>query len=237
MGESRYPLTRIIVTLALATLVASACTEQPQPPDRTSPTVGPSVAASPSPDPPSLDPPSLDETTSVIRGYFDEERGGSRGTRLMFASVWFDPTTVPTGCILHTDTYRGETHGAFMSDCQSWESTGHDVLIFLVLFGNRSRRPITVELGNVVLQSLDGRTFGPVDVRSDADVPDRFLPETLRLPSGDRWYGYVTFDGEVTDMVPASINYIDGKEMLRQVFRGDTGIRLGEDSAGSETDL
>jgi hypothetical protein len=31
MGESRYPLTRIILALAIAGLLISACTEQPQP--------------------------------------------------------------------------------------------------------------------------------------------------------------------------------------------------------------
>jgi hypothetical protein len=144
---------------------------------------------------------------------------------------------MPTGCILHTDTYRGETHGTFMSDCDSWESIGHDVLIFFVYIRNRSRQPITVQLGNIVLQSLDGRTFGPVDVRSYAGTPNVFFPDTLRLPPRDRFFGYVTFDGRVTGMVPASISYIDGTQALRQVFRGDPGIRLREGTPGSDTNF
>src|SRR5436189_2360209 len=112
MGGRRYRLTRIVVSLSIAGLVGSACTEQPWSSDGASPTPEARAAApSPSVDPPALKPPSLDGPTSVARGFFDEERGGSRGTRLMFAGVWFDPSTVPTGCILHTDTYRGATHG------------------------------------------------------------------------------------------------------------------------------
>jgi phage terminase large subunit-like protein len=65
-----------------------------------------------------------------------------------------------------------------------------------------------------------------VNVRSDADQPASFLNETQKLPPDASWRGWVTFDGRVTGMVPASLDYIDGKQTLRQTFEGMHSVVL-----------
>ena len=150
---------------------------------------------------------------------------GSRGERLLFAVLWLDPPKFPeSGCTLHTYTYRAKAHGAFESDCQDWQSNGKDILLFFVGIKNVSHKAVEIVLRNLDLQSRDGRTFGPVDVRSDATFPTSFLPETLKLPPKARWSGWVTFDGRVNGLIPESMSYIDGKQTLTQEFLGNAGF-------------
>lgn len=59
-----------------------------------------------------------------------------------------------------------------------------------------------------------------MSVRSEAKFPTSFPPETQKLPPKTKWYGYVTFDGRVRNLIPASISYIDGKQTLTQTFEG-----------------
>ena len=106
-------------------------------------------------------------------------------------------------CRVHTFTWNGKEKGAYDSDCSDWESSGKDILIFLVGFENTSDKAVTLVYRNLVLESRDSRTFGPVNVRSDADFPPNFMNERQKLPPGGEWSGYVTFDGRVAGMVPA----------------------------------
>lgn len=173
----------------------------------------PSVSASPSPSPTREKPP------AVVSSPFNEMGAGTEGSRLTFADYWM-PYPNNDGCAMNTYTYKGQTRGAFESDCAAWKNSGYDILIFYVGFTNHSHEVVTLNLRNLVLVARDGRTFGPVDVRSKATFPPSFLPETQKLPPKAQWRGYVTFDGRVLGLVPASISYIDGKQTLTQTFEG-----------------
>jgi len=152
---------------------------------------------------------------------FNLSNGWTKGDRLTFGVFWLDEPH--PNCVVHSYTWKGKRHGAFWSDCESWEDDGYDILIFYVRFKNTSERVVTLSLRDLVLASRDRRTFGPVNVRSKAEFPTSFLPETLKLPPGDQWRGYVTFDGRVRRLVPDSMSYIDGKQTLRQEFEGTHG--------------
>jgi len=181
-----------------------------------SPTFAPSPTPTAAPIP--ITPP------AIVRNTFNKDHSPSIGERVSLESYWMDPPRFPAeGCTLHSYTYRGKTHGAFESDCSDWERSGTDILIFAVGIRNISGHALTLRLRNFVLQSRDGRTFGVVNVGSDAEFPTSFLAETQKLPAKARWGGYVTFDGRVNGLVPASISYIDGKQALKQVFLGDAG--------------
>ena len=209
----------VIVIVGLNIWVSSSNSEtgtgRASPPTSVTPSPSPTPSTSPKPQKPK----------SVVTGVFNEE-SPSRGDRVLFGVIWSDPPQHPrSGCTLHTYTYRDKLHGAFESDCQDWESSGYDILLFHVGVRNTSKQALTINLRNFVLQSRDERTFGPVNVRSQADFPTSFLPETLKLPPKATWRGYVTFDGRVEGLVPASISYIDGKQTLKQEFRGNAGVQ------------
>jgi hypothetical protein len=142
----------------------------------------------------------------------------AKGARL--ALHLYEPPYPDEECIVHTYELGGRTLGAFQSNCASWTRNGYDILIFGVGFRNRSQLPLTIRLRNFVLISRDGRAFSPVNVRSEARFPPLFLPETQKLPPGGTWRGFVTFDGRVPGIVPASINYIDDEQTLRIRFQG-----------------
>lgn len=220
-----------VVGLVVGLLVASAVGlaiyvgsrgTRPGQADSSSVTPSPSLTPSPSPNP-SPEPAS---PPTLVRNTFNEAKSPSVGGRLSFESYWMDPPHFPeSGCTTHTYTYKSKTHGAFESDCSDWESRGYDILIFFVGVRNISDQAVTLHLRDFVLQSRDGRTFGPVNVRSNAAFPTSFLSETQKLPPKARWVGYVTFDGRVTGMVPASISYIDGKQTLKQIFHGNAAVQ------------
>src|SRR6187200_2812607 len=67
--------------------------------------------------------------------------------------------------------------GAFESDCGSWEASGTDIFLFEVGFKNTTNHALTLVLRNLVLHSRDGRSFAPVNVRSQAKFPTSFLNE------------------------------------------------------------
>lgn len=181
-----------------------------------------SVSSSPPASPSSSPSPHAPKPPAVVSSAFNEtgpfETSWTQGSRLAFADFFVGYPE--NDCAVHTYTYKGKTHGAFKSDCASWESSGYDILLFYVGFKNRSHEVVTLNLRNFVLSARDGRTFGAVNVRSQADFPTSFLPETQKLPPKATWYGWVTFDGRVVGLAPASISYIDGKQTLTQTFEG-----------------
>ncbi|HEX5951519.1 MAG TPA: hypothetical protein VFZ96_11020 [Actinomycetota bacterium] len=165
--------------------------------------------------------PPLPSLPPVVSATFNG-RESTIGRRLEFAVIWLDHPS--DDCVVHTFTYEGKTRGGAASDCASWENTGsgYDLLLFRVGFKNRSGEPVTLTLRDFVLTARDGRRFGPIDVRADAESPTSFLPETEDLAPNDTWYGYVAFDARQTgDLVPGSLNYVDGNQTLRQTFEGE----------------
>ena len=206
----------LLLGLAVATAVyflalrdsGSVAVSSPTPHTSASPSLSPTATPTPQ------NPP------AVVTNVFNKSDSWTEGSRLAFRDFWMH---YPDGdCAVHTYTLKGKTRGAFESDCASWENSGqgYDILIFYVGFRNRSQEVVTLILRNFVLVARDGRTFGPVNVRSEAKFPTSFLPETQKLPPKTKWYGYVTFDGRVRALIPASISYIDGKQTLTQTFEG-----------------
>jgi hypothetical protein len=155
-----------------------------------------------------------------VKGTFNERHGWADGRRIRFGVLWVSGVT--HDCHVHAYRFRSRTHGAYESDCRSWETTppGYDILLFRILVRNRADRATTVRLRNFTLVSRDGRSFGPVNVRSEAEFPPSFLNETMLLPPRAQFVGWLTFDGRVQGMVPAALSYIDDRQTLTQVFRG-----------------
>jgi hypothetical protein len=181
----------------------------------------PSTTVSPSPKPSR----SPKRERPLVVGSFNPRSDLTQGERLTFGVGWLD--SPDPQCRVHTYKAPGDKpRGAFLSDCSSWEAGGKDILLFDIGFKNTSKQAVTLVLRNLVLQSRDGRSFAPVNVRSEADSPANFLNETQKLPPGAVWRGWVTFDGRVTSMVPSSLNYIDGKQTLRQTFDGKHSVVL-----------
>jgi hypothetical protein len=79
---------------------------------------------------------------------------------------------------------------------------------------------MSLNLRNFVLTARDGRTFGPVDARSQAQYPPNFLPETGKVPPRSNLYGWLTFDGRVRGFVAGRLSYLDGTQTLTVVFDG-----------------
>ena len=129
----------------------------------------------------------------------------------------------PEDCTLHTYTVDGKTRGAFKSGCQAWESDGYDILIFYVGLKTVRRGAMSFDLRNFALVARDGRSFGPVNVRSKAETPTNFLPQMGKLPPHSHVFGYVTFDGRATGVVPARLSYIDDDQTLTVIFDGKAG--------------
>ena len=154
-----------------------------------------------------------------VRGTFSEHHW-VEGKRLGLAGGKIHN---PEDCALHTYTVDGKTRGAFRSGCQAWESDGYDILIFYVGLRNVRHRAMSFDLRNFALDSRDGRSFGAVNVRSKAETPPNFLPQTGKLPPHSHVFGYLTFDGRATGVVPARLSYIDGDQTLTVVFDGKAG--------------
>ncbi|MEX2203819.1 MAG: hypothetical protein WD965_07000 [Actinomycetota bacterium] len=182
-----------------------------------SPTSSPSPIPSSSPSPSASATPPTTSPRRVEQTFHQQE--WLKGERLWLTVVDF-PREV-SGCTVHAYTVEQETLGAYESDCQSWESDGYDVLLFYVGLRNPTNRPVRFNLRNFVVTARDSRTFGPVNVRSQAEFPPNFLPETGKLPPKSNLVGYLTFDGRVTGMVPERLSYLDGQQTLSIVFEGN----------------
>jgi hypothetical protein len=113
----------------------------------------------------------------------------------------------------------GTRSGAFYSDCRSWETNPLKPLFFGVQLRNISQKIVTISFRNILLSSRDGTSFGPVRLEGVTN-PTTMFPKRLRLTPGRSWDGFVAFDGRVQHMIPAYIDYVDGKQTLRQVFAG-----------------
>jgi hypothetical protein len=174
----------------------------------------PTPSPSPTPTPEKDSPPA-----EVVERFHDK---WSKGERLWFAGIWFP--NHDRECRMHTFTYRGRTHGAFQSDCASWEGNGYDILIFDVALRNATAKPVRFNLRHFVLVTRDDRSFGPVNVRAQATFPPNFLPERTLIAPHTMLQGYVTFDGRVVGVVPGSMNYIDGQQTLTQTFQGHHAV-------------
>jgi hypothetical protein len=175
--------------------------------------VSPLGSTGPTPSPKPKGPPPL--VTRPFSGL-----GWSRGDRL-----WFGVGKLKApdnGCTIHTYTVDGKTHGAYETDCPSWENTGsgYDIILFYVGLHDPTDQAASFDLGNFVLTARDGRTFPPVNVRSHAQYPPNFLPETGKVPPKSNLFGWLTFDGRLTGFVAGRLSYVEPKQTLTVVFDG-----------------
>jgi hypothetical protein len=187
------------------------------PPSATGPTPHPSESAAPIPSP-AVPPRQRPEVRIDL-----SELVWAKGKRLLFFVYPLRPAD--SDCEVHAYTVGGKTTGAMRSGCTSWERSGYDVLIFRVALRNVDDRAASFNLRNFVLVARDGRTFGPVNVRLEADTPPNFLPETAKIPPRSNLLGYLTFDGRATGLVPARLSYVDGEQTLTVVFDGRHTVR------------
>ena len=212
MTRRRRPIVAALVLLTACTATTTTITAAPS-----GSTSLPGVISSPSPTPTANETP--ESRRPEVRGTFSEHHW-VEGKRLGLAGGKIHN---PEDCTLHTFTMNGKTRGAFRSGCQAWESDGYDILIFYVGLKSVQRRAMSFDLPNFALVARDGRSFGPVNVRSKAETPANFLPETGKLPPHSHVFGYLTFDGRATGVVPARLSYIDGDQTLTVVFDGRAG--------------
>lgn len=113
--------------------------------------------------------------------------------------------------------------GAFLSGCPFLEQQGYKIILFDVILRNRTNLPVLFNLRNFVLTARDGRTYGPVNIRSVSNVAAaNYIPERGKLPPKAKVTGYVTFDARTGGPPPiaARISYIDGTQTLSVVFEG-----------------
>ena len=181
----------------------------------------PSMTESPIPIPTPTAPATPPLQRPEIRGPFSEH-GWIMGKRLGLGMGTFSHPD--HDCAVHTYKAGGKTRGAFQSDCASWESNGYDILIFYVSLRNNSGHSVQYGLRDFVLVTRDGRSYGPVNVRSKAQIPPNFLPETGKITPRTNLRGYLTFDGRATGVVPARLSYVDGDQTLTVVFDGRPGM-------------
>lgn len=153
---------------------------------------------------------------------FNAPNGWSIGDRIRFAVFW-EPFPV-TRCSSHTFEWHGHTRAAYYSDCRDWEAEGDDVLFFNVALKNRTNEAIAFNLRDFILISRDGRSFGPINVRSKAKHPPKFLPELGIIPPHGKLVGLLTFDGRVQSMVAERVSYVDDDQTLTQVIHGSHHI-------------
>jgi hypothetical protein len=173
-----------------------------------SPTPSPTPSATPSPSP---------RPDAQVSEPFNDPLSWAEGERLSFADFWLPNHS--NDCRTHTFRYHGKTHGAFRSDCASWEPE-YDILLFSVGLQNTTARPVRFNLRHFVLVTRDFRSFGPVNVRSHAEFPPNFLPERTIIAPRSVLRGYLTFDGRVSGVVPDRLSYVDGDQTLTQTFEG-----------------
>jgi hypothetical protein len=93
-----------------------------------------------------------------------------------------------------------------------------------VALKNRTDAPVRFNLRHFSLVTRDRRSFGPVNVRSDATYPPNFLLETTIITPHSVLQGYLTFDGRVVGVVPDRMSYIDGEQTLTQTYEGHHAV-------------
>jgi hypothetical protein len=128
------------------------------------------------------------------------------------------------GCVLHSFTaLGGKPRGAYLTGCPFLVSEGYEVLLIAAVLRNATSAPITYKLGNFVMTSKSGGTYGAVSIRSVRGVAAaNYIPEGGKLPAGGRVQGYVTFDARTggKPQVPSRVSYLDGRQELTILFRG-----------------
>jgi len=140
--------------------------------------------------------------------------------------IWVSPFGLrDPGCVVHAFAKGHGTLGAYLSGCLSWERDGYDILMFYVALRNPTRRSVSFSLRNFILTARDRRTFGSVNVRSEAEFPPHFLPEKAKIPPRSNLVGWLTFDGRVRGLVAAELNYVNGPQTLTVVFEGQHTVR------------
>jgi hypothetical protein len=216
--------TGLLTGLLIAVLVAAAAFGVISLRSDTGSKVAAPPSQSPPPSPNSSPSPSRQpkRTRPQVIGKFSAFLQPPRGERLSLIVI---PVTKGE-CQLHLYKPRGaKPIGAFDSDCASWENSGVDILLFNVSLSNHTDRALSFSRRDFVLASRDGRTFGPVDVRSQATQPPNFLPDTGKILPQSSVRGWLTFDGRVTGLVPDSLSYVDGDQTLTLVFDGKPSVR------------
>ena len=209
----------IVLSIILGAFLGSPDTES-----AAEPTTGTDSGISPGLTVPSVSPspsPKESKNPAVVKNMFNKLLGWSTGEELSFGVFWL--RFPDDDCDVHTYRLRGRPRGAFLSGCASWEPE-YDILLFRLGFKNTSKHPVTLILRNLVLTDRSGNTYAPVNVRSHAKFPPYFLNERQKLPPKGKWSGWVTFDGRVVSLVPASLSYIDSEQTLVQVFAGKPNV-------------
>lgn len=89
---------------------------------------------------------------------------------------------------------------------------------------NETNRALAFDLRDFVLVARkNDATYGPVNVRSAAQHPPEFLPETVKIAPHSNLVGYLTFDGRIA-LVPTRLSYVDGNQTLTITFQGKPSV-------------
>ena len=217
-AHSRSFVAGIVVGVAIvaaAALVVYLFTREDGGATAAPPSTIPTALPTPSPSPTPAKVPVRER--AQVKALFSEQQWSKGRDMLLYAYEFPQPDE---GCTVHAFAVGGQVRGAYETGCSSWERDGYDVLLFYVALRNVDDRAASFNLRDFVLVSRNGRTFGPVNVRTQAEFPPNFLPETSKMPPNTNVVGYLTFDGRVKGLVPARLSYIDGRQTLTVVFDG-----------------
>jgi hypothetical protein len=108
---------------------------------------------------------------------------------------------------------------AYQTDCSSFSGGRRNDLFFYVAVRNVTDAPSRFDLRSFTLDAQDGRSFEAAAVHQRP--PSDFLPGTARIPPRSNVFGYVAFNADARSVVPASLNYDDGRQTLMVVFDGE----------------
>jgi hypothetical protein len=111
----------------------------------------------------------------------------------------------------------GALRAAYHFDCRSWESVHPSN--FFVSLGNKLNRSVGFRLGNFTLVTRDRRYFKPVDLRSQAEFPNRWVPLGGTIDAVGFVRGYIGFVLP-KGAVPRFLTYSDSDEALTVSFDG-----------------
>jgi hypothetical protein len=200
---------RLAANLGLIAVLLGACS--PTSSDGLGGSTSPSAAAqatsgvaSASPIPPEAKP---DQTATASFWHIE----GVMGDRLEMHVWGLGPNN--TDCTSHGIHSGNLKVVIFLTDCSSWERDGYDIVLFSVELRNRSREAVRFHLRSFALEVRGANVYVPVNVRSKAETPPRFLPENAVIPPHASLKGYLTFDGRVS-FVPKALSYLDGRQTL-----------------------
>lgn len=219
-GGKRSFLTGTLVGVVAAAAIAAVVVWLIRDPSNTgtpeSQAVTPTPVSSPTPSP--SDSAELADPQDALRieAAFPEAVSGQR-VRLGVFDI--NPARVHEAgpCRLHS--FDG--NDAYVTDCSNIEQNVEKDLIFVaVSLRNTRNRPFRFDIENFLLIGRDGRTFDPVDVRSDFDYAPFLLPRAGLIPPGKDRTGWLAFDGRVEDFVAEALSYIDGQQTLTVAFQG-----------------